>query len=85
MARQRRSSVAFLAAGAVGMLLVVVELVARSTRMTGTQMRRPSSLVTEVLRDTVGIEVVGWPALIVPVLAVLLVGLVIDAVSGTGR
>lgn len=76
---------AFLAAGAVGVLLVVVEVVARNQRMAGTEMRRPSALVSEVLDTNLGIDLTGWPALLVPVLAVLLLGLLIDAVSGTGR
>lgn len=85
MARYGRSRVAFLAAGAVGALLVVVELAARSPRLVGTPMRTPSSLVTEVLDGTVGVDLVGWPALLVPVAVVLLVGMLIDAISGTGR
>lgn len=85
MARHGRSRVAFLAAGAVGMLLVVVEVVARNQRVAGTEMRRPSALVSEVLDTSLGIDLTGWPALLVPVLAVLLLGLLIDAVSGTGR
>ena len=85
MARHGRSRVAFLAAGAVGVLLVVVEVVARNPRLADTSMRRPSSLVTEVLQGTVGVDVTGWPVLVVPVLVVLVLGLVIDAVSGIGR
>lgn len=85
MARHGRSSVAFLAAGAVGLLLVGVELLARQDGIAGTQMRTPSSLVSEVLASTAGVAVTGWPALVVPVVLVLLLGLVIDTVSGTRR
>lgn len=85
MARYRRSRVAFLAAGAVGALLVVVELVARNPRLADTSMRRPSSLVSEVLQGTLGVDVTGWPVLVVPVLVVLVLGMFIDAVAGIGR
>ena len=85
MARRRRSSVAVAAAGTVGAVLVLFEALVRSTRVGTTGARTPSSLVTEVVRSTTDVEVAGWPALLVPVVLVLLLGWVIDAMSGTRR
>lgn len=79
-----QSRVAFLAAGVIGALLVVVELLVRETSV-GDRVRAPSGLVSEVLASTTSVELSGWPALIVPVLIVLLLGLVIDAASGMRR
>ena len=85
MARRGRSRVAFAAAGTVGAVLVLFEALVRSTRVGSTGARTPSSLVSEVVRSTTDVEVAGWPALLVPVALVLLLGLLIDAVSGTRR
>ncbi len=85
MARRGRSSVAFAAAITVGAVLVLFEALVRSTELGDTGARSPSSLVTEVVRSTTDIDITGWPALLVPIVLVLLLGLVIDAVSGTRR
>lgn len=85
MARRGRSSVALAAAGTVGAVLVLFEALVRSTRVGTTGARTPSSLVTEVVRSTTDIQVTGWPALLVPIGLVLVLGLLIDAVSGTRR
>lgn len=81
--RRGRSGIAVAAAVVVGGLLVVFEVLVRETRVGGTGARTPSSLVTEALDRTTGIEVVGWPALLVPVALVFLLGLVLDRLSGT--
>ena len=85
MATRRRSSVALLAAVTVGAVLVVFELLVRSTRVGTTGARSPSSLVSEVMRTTLDVQISGWPALLVPILLVLVLGLLIDAMSGTRR
>lgn len=85
MATRRRSSVAFLAAATVGAVLAVFELLVRSTAVGNTGARSPSSLVAEVMRSTLDVQISGWPALLIPIVLVLLLGLLIDAVSGTRR
>lgn len=84
MAR-RRSGVAVAAAVTVGLVLVGFEMLVRNTSMGTSGARLPSSLVSEALYSTTSVQVSGWPALAVPVVLVLLLGLVIDAVSGTRR
>lgn len=85
MARRGRSRVAFAGAATVGLLLVAFELLVRRTSLGTTAARTPSSLVSEVMASTLDVSIVGWPALLVPVVLVLQLGLVIDAVSGTRR
>ena len=85
MARAGRTNVAFVAAATVGAVLVLFELIVRNTSLAESSARTPSSLVSELLSTTTGIAIVGWPALILPILLVLLLGLLIDALSGMGR
>lgn len=85
MARRGRSGVAMAAAVTVGLVLVLFELIVRHTSIGTNGARTPSSLVSEVLASTASVQVDGWPALVVPVLLVLLLGLLIDALSGTRR
>ena len=85
MARRSSSSVAVAAALTVGMVLVGFELLVRSTSLGVTGARLPSALVSDALRTATSLHVSGWPALAVPVVLVLLLGLVIDALSGTRR
>lgn len=85
MARRRRSGVALAAAGTIGVLLVGFELLVRHTRVGASGARTPTSLVSEVLADTTSFVVTGWPALLVPVGLVLLLGLLVDALSGSRR
>lgn len=73
------------AAGAVGVLLVGFELLVRHTRVGTSGARTPTSLVSELVASTTSFDVSGWPALLVPVGAVLLLGLVLDALSGSRR
>ena len=83
MATHRRPSVALAASLTVGALLVVLELLTRSSWLSDA--RTPSSLVSEVVGSLVDVEIGGWAALLVPVVLVLLLGLLIDAMSGTRR
>ena len=85
MARRGRSRVAAAAAVTVGVLLVAFEALVRSTRVGTSGARTPSSLVSEVMRSTADVEISGWPALLVPIGLVLVLGLLIDALSGTRR
>lgn len=85
MAGRHRSGVALAAAATVGALLVGFELLVRHSRLGSTGARTPSSLVAEVTADLTSFTVAGWPALLVPVGLVLLLGLVIDALSGSRR
>ena len=85
MATRRRSSVALLAAGTVGAVLVVFELLVRSTRVGTAGARTPSSLVSEAMQSAFDVQISGWPALLVPVALVLVLGLLIDTMSGTRR
>ena len=85
MATRRRSSVAVLAALTVGAVLVLFELLVRSSALAETSARTPSSLVSELMATLVDVDISGWPALLIPIVLVLLLGLVIDAVSGTRR
>lgn len=73
------------AAGTVGVLLVGFELLVRHTQVGTSGARRPTSLVSELVANTTSFDVSGWPALLVPVVAVLLLGLVLDALSGSRR
>lgn len=84
MAR-RRSGVALAAAGTVAVLLVGFELLVRHTRVGASGARTPTSLVSEVVASTTSFDVSGWPALLVPIGAVLLLGLLLDALSGSRR
>lgn len=85
MARAGRTNVALAASVTVGAVLVLFELIVRNTSLGDGRARAPSSLVSEVLSSLTGIDIVGWPALLLPVVLVLLLGLVIDAVSGIRR
>lgn len=85
MARHGRSRVAFVAALTVGVVLVIFESLVRYTSLAESSARTPSSLVSEVMATTLDVSLVGWAALVVPVVLVLLLGLLIDAVSGTRR
>lgn len=85
MATRRRASVAWAAAAVVGGLLVVFELIVRNTSIGSSGARTPSSLVSEVVASTTSVQVSGWPALLVPVVVVLLLGLLIDSVSASRR
>lgn len=85
MARRGRTNVALAASLTVGAVLVLFELIVRNTSLAESSARTPSSLVSEVLSSTTGITIVGWPALILPILVVLFLGLLIDALSGMGR
>lgn len=85
MARRGRTNVALAASLTVGAVLVLFELIVRNTSLAESSARTPSSLVSEVLSTTTGISIVGWPALILPILVVLFLGLLIDALSGMGR
>lgn len=85
MARRGRTNVALAASLTVGAVLVLFELIVRNTSLAESSARTPSSLVSEVLSSTTGITIVGWPALILPILLVLFLGLLIDALSGMGR
>ena len=85
MARRGRSRVALAAALTVGAVLVAFEALVRYSSLAESSARTPSSLVSEVMASTLDVSIVGWPALVVPVVLVLLLGLVIDAVSGTRR
>lgn len=85
MARHGRSRVAFLAALTVGAVLVAFEALVRYSSLAESSARTPSSLVSEVMASTLDVSIIGWPALVVPVVLVLLLGLLIDGVSGTRR
>ena len=76
---------AFAAAVTVGAVLCLFEALVRSPRVDWTGARTPSSVISELVRSSTDIQVDGWPALLVPVVLVLLLGLLIDAVSGTRR
>lgn len=85
MARAGRTNVAFAASATVGAVLVLFELIVRTGSLGDGRARTPSSLVSEIMSSTTGIDIAGWPALILPVVAVLVLGLLIDAVSGVRR
>lgn len=85
MARHGRSRVAFVAALTVGAVLVAFEALVRYSSLAESSARTPSSLVSEVMASTLDVSIIGWPALVVPVVLVLLLGLLIDGVSGTRR
>lgn len=76
---------ALAAAVTVGLVLVLFEFLVRYTAVGDTAARSPSSLVSEVVATLTSVQVSGWPALLVPVLVVLLLGMLIDALAGTRR
>jgi len=80
-ARRKVSGVGVAAATVVGLLLVAFELIVRYTDVGGTGARTPSSLVSELVWNVAGVQITGWWALLVPVAAVFVIGLLIDLVS----